>query len=402
MVEKDRGRRNQGRRRARIALGYINLTESIHVQQEDHDARMTDPSPQAPVASSQDDEQPLTEPQPGPTFPSDGTPRHEDGSELRRYDRPHEVPSPITPLVEGEVVAFRDLEPVLAASALSEGGRALLRGLLQLGRTTVFPGGGAGIEYASLLKTAARPDHVGAHIREAAAYLIEREVDILVVPGMSGYPVGSMYAVVSGIPAVLLKKQKHTPSSASSSGSTRYPPGSFIIPSYTGEGDVVISVDLDAMQDIIDLIMLRQIAAQRDEPALALSVRVAGADDIIDKATMSQAVSESAMIVAKAAIGRFLDRYRAQSGDTREVAYEVKVVGWATPLIKGYNRPHEHLNRWFGISPFAGLNVTNVHLDPPAIGIDGVGIVGFATEDDIASPTWGPRGQMVWRRRTIT
>jgi hypothetical protein len=33
--------------------------------------------------------------------------------------------------------------------------------------------------------------------------------------------------------------------------------------------------------------------------------------------------------------------------------------------------------RWFGIVPFAGLNVTGVHLDPPAIGIDGLGVVGF-------------------------
>ena len=336
---------------------------------------MIEPESLTSPASAQVEEQPHE--QPGPTLPGDGTPRHEDGSRLRRYDRPREVPAPVTPLLKGEVVPFRELEPVLASSALSDGGRALLRGLLRLGRTAIFPGGGAGIEYASLLKTAARPDHVGAHIREAAAYLHEREVDVLVVPGMSGYPIGSMYAVVSGLPAVLLKKQRHV----SDGDPARYPPGSFVIPSYTGEGDVVMSVDLDAMQDIIDHIMLRQVAAQEDAATLTLSLRVAGADDIIDKATMSQAVSESALIAGKAAIARFVARYRAQSGDMRAIAEDVRVVAWVTPLIKGYNRPHEHLNRWFGIFPFAGLNVTSVHLDPPAIGIDGVGIVGFATRD---------------------
>jgi hypothetical protein len=310
------------------------------------------------------------------------SPRHEDGSVLRRYERPHEVPVPQMPLLEGEVMPFRELDRLLDGSALSDGAQGLLRGLLRLGRTTVFPGGGAGIEYGGLLKTAARPDDVGAHIREAAAYLHERQVDLLVVPGMSGYPIGSMYAVVSGIPAVLLKKQRHASGSAPGGDMARYPPGSFVIPSYTGDGDVVMSADLDALRDIIDGILLRQVAAQRDAPALVLSVRVAGADDIIDKATMSQAVSDSALIVVRAAIARFVARHREQSGDTREIVEEVTVAGWVTPLIKGYNRPHEHLNRWFGIVPFAGLNVTSVHLDPPAVGIEGLGIVGFATGDD--------------------
>jgi len=348
--------------------------------------------------SKPDDEQPRTEPQ--PAHFSVSTPRHEDGSALRRYERPHENPMASTPPLDGEVVPFRELDPVLEASALSDGGRALLRGLLRLGRTAVFPGGGAGIEYGALLKTAARPDHVGAHVQEAAGYLHEREVDLLVVPGMSGYPIGAMYAVVSGIPAVLLKKQRHAsssgpgsaPGSAPGGDTARYPPGSFVIPSYTGDGDVVMSVDLDALRDIIDRILIRQVAAQREESTLTLSVRVAGADDIIDKATMSQAVSESALIVVKAAIARFVARHRQRSGDDREIAEEITVAGWVTPLIKGYNRPHEHLHRWFGIVPFAGLNVTSVHLDPPAIGIEGVGIVSFADSDDITAPEHPPSG----------
>jgi len=306
-------------------------------------------------------------------------PTGEDGSMLKRYERPHEVghgAEAVVAISAGEVIPFGSLPECLAGSALTAGGQAMLIGLLRLGRSAIFPGGGVGIEYGSLLKTAARPDHIGLHVHEAAEHLQAQQVDLLVVPGMSGYPVGSMYSVVSGIPAVLLKKQKHIPGS----DATRYPAGSFVIPSYTGDGDVVMSADLPALQDIVDCVLAPQMAAQADEEMVRLTVRVAGADDIIDKATMSQAVSESALIVGEAAAGRFVARYRFRTGDTRHVEQDVQVVAWVTPLIKGYNRPQEHLNRWFGISPFAGLNVTSVHLDPPALGIDGLGVVAFAVD----------------------
>jgi hypothetical protein len=301
-------------------------------------------------------------------------PLAEDGSALRRYERPIEVVESTVAVAAGEVVSFDSLLETLATCSLSPGAQAMLVGLLRLGKTAIFPGGGAGIEYGSLLKTATRPDHIGLHVQEAARYLHDHKVDLLVVPGMSGYPVGAMYSVVSGIPAVLLKKQKHVPGA----DTARYPAGSFVIPSYTGDGDVVMSADLPAMQDIIDCILAPQLAAQADSGTIRLTVRVAGADDIIDKATMSQAVSESALIVGKASVERFVARHRFRTGDTRPVEDDVQVVAWVTPLIKGYNKPHEHLHRWFGISPFAGLNVTSVHLDPPALGIDGVGIAAFA------------------------
>ena len=298
----------------------------------------------------------------------------EDGSVLKRYERPREVIDAAAHSPAGDVIAFNVLGDALATCELSPGAKAMLMGLLRLGRTAIFAGGGAGIEYGSLLKTAARPDHVGLHVQEAATYLHEHKVDVLVVPGMSGYPVGAMYSIVSGISAVLLKKQNHVPGS----DAARYPAGSFVIPSYTGDGDVVMSADLPAMQDIIDGILAPQLAAQENAEAIRLSVRVAGADDIIDKATMSQAVSESALIVAKAAVDRYVARHRFRTADERPVEVDVQVVAWVTPLIKGYNRPHEHLHRWFGISPFAGLNVTSVHLDPPSLGIEGLGVVAFA------------------------
>jgi hypothetical protein len=306
--------------------------------------------------------------------PVPSPPIAEDGSVLRRYERPHEPARDTATIAAGDVIPYDQLDARLATSDLTPGARAMLRGLLRLGRTAIFAGGGAGIEYGSLLKTAARPDHVALHVAEAATYLHEHNVELLVVPGMSGYPVGAMYSVVSGIPAVLLKKQKHAPGGEA----TRYPAGSFVIPSYTGDGDVVMSADLPAIQDIIDCILLPQIEAQASAERVRLTVRVAGADDIIDKATMSQAVSESALIVGAAAVERFVARYRATTNDARPIEHEVKVVAWVTPLIKGYNRPHEHLHRWFGISPFAGLNVTSVHIDPPALGIEGLGIVAFA------------------------
>ena len=53
----------------------------------------------------------------------------------------------------------------------------------------------------------------------------------------------------------------------------------------------------------------------------------------------------------------------------------VTTVAWVTPLLKGYNRPREHLRHTLGIEPFAGLTLTGVHLDPPTLGIEGIGIV---------------------------
>jgi hypothetical protein len=301
---------------------------------------------------------------------------------LPRYERPKEAPSAPVPLDLATLIPASALEDALAASALSEGGKALARGLIRLGRPAMFGGGGAGIEYGSLLKTAARPDYIAAHVREVADHLHERQVDLLMVPGMSGYPVGAMYSIASGVPAVLLKKQRYEQHHESPQGGESpdggYPPGAFVIPSYTGDADVLISADLTSVQDIVDTVLREQLGAQAGRERLAFSLRVAGADDIIDKATMSQAVSDSALIVGKAAIRSFVERYRTDSGDQRPVSDSVEVVAWVTPLIKGYNRPHEQLQRWFGITPFAGINVTSVHLDPPAIGIEGLGVVAFS------------------------
>jgi hypothetical protein len=290
---------------------------------------------------------------------------------LRRYERPREEAVNLLPLAADEVIPYEAAESAIAECGLSAGSCALLRGLLRVGCTRVFPGGGIGIEYGSLLKTAARPDYLAGHVAETAAHLREKQVDLILVPGMSGYPVGAMYAIVSGIPAVLLKKAKLQRDGL-------YPPGAFVIPSYTGEGDVVMSADEAAVRDIVDGIVAPQLAAQRDASEVTLTIRAAGADDIIDKATMSQAVGESALVVGGAAIEDFVRRHRLATGDSRPMVPKVEVVAWVTPLIKGYNRPHEHLKRHFGIVPFAGLNVTSVHLDPNAIGIAGVGILGFA------------------------
>ena len=93
---------------------------------------------------------------------------------------------------------------------------------------------------------------------------------------------------------------------------------------------------------------------------------------------MSQAVSDSALIVGRAAIRDYAERYRQRTGDQRPISDSVHVVAWVTPLIKGYNRPHEQLQRWFGVTPFAGINVTSVHLEPAAIGVEGIGVVEFA------------------------
>ena len=256
------------------------------------------------------------------------------------------------------------------------GSRALLRGLLRVGTARDFPGGGAGIEYGGLLKTAARPDYIAAHVEEAAAHLRKQRADLLLVPGMSGYPVGAMYALAAGTPALLLKKSR-----LGEANPNAYPAGAFIIPSYTGEGDVIMHADPAAVDDIVETILARKLTEQANCSIVDLELRVAGADDIIDKATMSQAVSESAVSIGETAMSQCLARHRMRSGDQRPVHIHVSVVAWVTPLIKSYNRPREHLWQAFKLQPFAGLDVYAVHLDPPAIGVIGVGTVGFAGSD---------------------
>lgn len=296
-------------------------------------------------------------------------------SRLPRYTRPREdvVAAPR----EG-IIPFAQTDAAIEVSPLGDGSRALLRGLLRVGTARVFPGGGAGIEYGGLLKTAARPEYIAGHVAEAAAHLHERQVDLLLVPGMSGYPIGAMYALAAGIPALLLKKTQlgDEPPDA-------YPTGAFVIPSYTGDGDVVMQADPAAVGDIIATIFARKLAEQSGRSAVDIELCVAGADDIIDKATMSQAVGESALAIGEAAMRECIARRRAGTGDDRPIAARVSVVAFVTPLIKVYNHPYDHLWHAFSVRPFAGVEITSVCLDPPAIVVAGVGTVAFATGGDL-------------------
>jgi hypothetical protein len=292
---------------------------------------------------------------------------------LRRYARPVESPNEEFGIASEIRVPFARTTSAISTCQLSEGSRDLLRGLLRTGRTRVFPGGGIGIEYGSLLKTAVRPEYLAGHVREAVAHLRANEVDFLIVPGMSGYPVGAVYAIAAELPAVLLKKQK-----SSIDPGALYPPGSFVIPSYTGDGDVVISADHDAVVDILAVVLERRLKDQPDAVRPFVAIRAAGADDIIDKATMAHAITESAPLFCQAALDDAVARYRSESGDEREIEARVDVVSWVTPLIKAYNAPDDHLRHHFGITPFAGIWVTSVHLDPCAIGVEGAGVLAFA------------------------
>ncbi len=290
-------------------------------------------------------------------------------AKLRRYERPREAQSTESP---ASVIPFTEHDAAISSSTLSPGARSLLSGLLRVGTARDFPGGGAGIEYGSLLKTAARPDYIAEHIQEAAEHLHRQRADILLIPGMSGYPVGAMYALAARLPAVLLKKTR-----LSEANPNAYPAGAFVIPSYTGEGDVVMHADPAAVADIVASIVQRKLAEQRDQPRIDIELRVAGADDIIDKATMSQAVGESAIVVGEAALADAIARYRATTHDPRPISSRVAVVAWVTPLIKSYNHPQQHLREVFGIEPFAGVDLSAVYLDPPAIGVTGVGTFAF-------------------------
>jgi hypothetical protein len=138
-----------------------------------------------------------------------------------------------------------------------------------------------------------------------------------------------------------------------------------------------MSADPIAVRDSVDRVLTRQLDEQSAADKVQLTLRFAGADDIIDKATMSHAVSDSSLVIGKEAAEAFIARHRKATEDPRPMAGDVAMVAWVTPLIKDYNQPGEHLQRHFGVTPFAGLRVTGVHLDPPAIGIAGLGTLVF-------------------------
>jgi hypothetical protein len=260
----------------------------------------------------------------------------------------------------------------IAESALSDGAKDLLRGVMRLGSTAIFAGGGVGLDYAGLLKTAVRPDIVGRHVDEAAAVLREREVDLILVPGMSGFPIGTMYATAAGIPALLLRKE----SLHRQRPERTLPPGAFILPSYTSTGEVLMSADPVALLDITDDLFRRQAEAAQG-PSIELRLRVAGADDIIDKATMARAASESAQRLGRYALEQFRAAWRHRQNDERPVELTVENVTWATPLLKVYNRPEEHLARVLEGPIVAGLRITGIYTAPRAVGIEGVGVLAF-------------------------
>ena len=285
---------------------------------------------------------------------------------VARYERSAEQPGATTP---GPLIPVAERDAAIAASPVTDGGKALATALLRTSRPRIFPGGGLGIEYGALLKTAARPDLLAPHIAEIAGHLRAAQVDILFVPGMSGYPIGAIYSQASGIPALLLKKQPWPPNDE-----TEYAPGSFVIPSYTGSGDTLISADTAAAADILAGIVDRQLAAQADADNVTITVRIAGADEILDKATMATAITETAPIFCRSVIEDLLAA-RAQQTRNRTVSIDVTVATWVTPLLKGYNGAAETLQSRCGITPIAGITLTSLQTDPPAIGIEGIGLL---------------------------
>jgi hypothetical protein len=285
---------------------------------------------------------------------------------LPRYDRASESPSGLPGV---PVITRSDLETALEASALSDGSRDIVRALIRLAKPARFPGGGVGLEYGPLLKTAARPDILARHIAEVSRHLQADSVDLLVLPGMSGYPIGAMYAQAAGIPALLLKKQP-----AGTVVPEDLPAGAFIIPSYTGNTDTVISADFDAARDMVSGIVNSQLAEQTDDSEIAVEIRIGGADDIIDKATMATAITENAPVFLHSVIDRILKDREAEFAN-RTVRVRASVVSWVTPLLKAYAGAPSSLTSRFGIMPLAGAVITAIQLDPPAIGIEGIGLV---------------------------
>jgi hypothetical protein len=297
---------------------------------------------------------------------TDNSERLASAASVPRYER---APEPAHAVAPERIIPVAERADAVARSLLSPGSRALVDALLRTSWPRIFPGGGLGIEYGALLKTAARPDLLAPHIAEVVAHLRAAAIDVLFVPGMSGYPIGAMYSQASGIPALLLKKQPYP-----AAEDAEYAPGSFVIPSYTGGNDTLISADPSAARDILAVIVDRQLADQTNPAEITIRVRVAGADEIIDKATMATAITETAPVFCRSVIDDLL----AQMSDLiagRPVTVDVTVAAWVTPLLKGYNGAAEILRSRCLVEPFAGLTITSLRIDPPAIGIEGIGVL---------------------------
>ncbi len=285
-----------------------------------------------------------------------------------RYNRPVEWVSPQAPR---KLIPPERHEAAIAASDLTIGARELLRGLMRMGGIVTFPGGGVGLDYACLLKNAVRPDILGGHVAEAAAVLRDARVDLLIVPGMSGYPIGTMYAMAAGIPALLLRKEPWH----AADGGRRLPPGAFVLPSYTGSGEVLMTADPAALVDVTRAIFARQAARHDGNGAVELSLRVAGADDIIDKATMARAVADSVPHLGRFALQVF--EQERPPGGVEVSGLDCRMVTLFTPLIKAYNQPERQIAGLVESAPFAGLRITGLYTEPNAIGIEGVGVLAF-------------------------
>jgi hypothetical protein len=277
---------------------------------------------------------------------------------LPRYSRAFETvaaaATPVAPLSPAAADA------AIVAADLTPGGRALLGALVRVARARVFPGGGVGLDYGPLLKSAIRPDVVGAHVREAAADL--RGVDLLLAPGNSGHPIAGQYAAASGVPALLLRKDALAVADVAHAG-----PGSFVIASYTGSGDTLISPDLAAARDIVAGVVARQVAAQAGAPALWLTLRVSGVDDIVDKGVMVRALADAAGALGAALLAEAVADLRAD-GEQRPVTTAVAFDAMLAPLRRlapgGAALP---------APVHAGVEIAAVQVSPPAILVAGVG-----------------------------
>jgi hypothetical protein len=89
---------------------------------------------------------------------------------------------------------------------------------------------------------------------------------------------------------------------------------------------------------------------------------------------MATAITETAPVICRSVIEDLLVARRDQIG-RRAVAVGNSVDAWVTPLLKGYNGAAGILRSRCGITPFAGVTITSLHVDPPAIGIEGIGVL---------------------------
>lgn len=289
-------------------------------------------------------------------------PKYKPASKLPRYIRPAETRPP--KIATDSIIPFSRVKEAIRNSQLTPGGEGLLIEILSNGGIVNFGPGNPGVFYPTLKSEENLPLHaVAHHINEVSDHLHANKVDLLFIPKNSGVPIGRRCAKQAEIVPIFLDKLEP------SDDGNLYPPGSFVIPSYTGEGERVMSPPTAVLEEAVFGIMESQLRKGQH-----VIIRQTAYDDMGDKWTMGEAIRKHSAEAIHAAVVKYLKENPVRQDVTVSTAWQPMAV----TLAKYYTTPTDQVVRKIGALPLVGLPITEIDLERQAIGILGVkGALGF-------------------------